>query len=302
MRGKPAREKAGFGLYGWLAVVFVFAILTQVTFTVDMVRDLANDYPRIPLSLGRPWPTITEITPPASDAGLRKGDRVVTIDGVAPAGLKDLPSAIRGKKPGEDLSIVVEHGGTVSVHRVTLQPLRQEGSRLASLYAIGIWIALPWFCLALGFWVAAVRIRDARAWLVMGILLGMSEVARPILPDLLGWGWWGVTAEVFHEQSSYCWCMCMMLFGMYFPHRWRFDRRRPWVKWMLIAVTAPLMVWSSVQTIGYGFAFAATDNLIASATLPDWVVIDHGVGPTEVHLLQAYAAKMWAPRVLSPGF
>ncbi len=273
MRGEPAREEAGFRLYGWLALVFALSMLTQVTFTLDVVRDLANDYPRIPLSLGRPWPTITEITPRASDAGLHKGDRVVTIDGIAPAGLKDLASTIRSKKPGEGLTIVVEHGGTVSQHRVTLQPLGHEGSQLASLYVIGIWIALPWFCLALGFWVAAVRIRDVRAGVVMGILLGMSQVARPSLPDSLGWGWWGVAAEVFHEQMNYCWCVCMMLFGMYFPHRWRFDRRRPWVKWAFIALTAVFMVWSSVETIGYGVAFAATDNFIASATLPDWVVI-----------------------------
>ncbi|MBZ5499175.1 MAG: SpoIIE family protein phosphatase [Acidobacteriia bacterium] len=269
MRDDPAREKTGFGLYLCLAIVFALALLAQVTFTVDVVRDLANDYPRIPISLGRPWPTITEITPSASDAGLRKGDRVVTIDGFAPSGLKGLPTLIRSKKPGDALTIVVERAGEVSEHRVILKPIGQEGSHLALLYAVVVWIALPWFCLTVGFWVAAVRICDARAWMVMGILVGMSQLAHSNLLDPLGWGSWGVVTEAFSEISSYLWALCMMLFGMYFPDRWRFDQRWPWVKWTLTASTAALMIWSSITTIGYGVAFAATDNLLGSVTLPD---------------------------------
>jgi len=270
MRNTLHAGKAGYWIHFCLSLVFVVAMFTQGAFTVDVVRDLTSDYPAPTLDLGGPWPTIMWVSPAASAAGLRTGDRVVAIDGKAPEGRKDLREAIRGKKPGETLAVAAGRGGQVSGHQVRLAPIGFAGTMVGWLYAIGIWVVLPWFCLALGFWVAAVRIRDARAWMVLGILAGMSQIGRPGILDPLGWGWPGVAAKLFHEETVFVWCGCMMLFGVYFPHRRRFDRFLPWFKWVLIVPAAALMVWDAAQNIGYGVAFAATDRLIGSVNIPAW--------------------------------
>ncbi|HUI54199.1 MAG TPA: SpoIIE family protein phosphatase [Bryobacteraceae bacterium] len=273
MRNTLPAGNAGYWPHFCLALVFAVAMITQGTFTVDVYRDLTNDYPEPPLYLGSPWPAIVWVSAEAEAAGLRKGDRVVVIDGRTPAGLKDVREPMRRKKPGEYLAVSVERAGQVSGHQVKLAPVGFAGTMVAWLYAIGIWTVLPWFCLALGFWVAAVRIRDPRAWMVLGILAGMSQIGRPGILDPYGWGWLGVLAKVFHEETVFVWGLCMLLFGLYFPQRWRFDRYLPWFKWVLIVPTVGLLVWDAIRNIGYGVALGETDRLIGSLVVPGWAVI-----------------------------
>ena len=47
--------------YACLAVLFVLTVIVQGTFTIDAVRDLSSDYPRPPVRIGRPWPSIRSV-------------------------------------------------------------------------------------------------------------------------------------------------------------------------------------------------------------------------------------------------
>ena len=78
-----------------LLLLFIVTLLSQITFTIDLVRTLSGDYPVAPLVLGSPWPAITSLSEPALAAGLRRGDRVVTIEGLRPRGAGDLARAVR---------------------------------------------------------------------------------------------------------------------------------------------------------------------------------------------------------------
>src|SRR5690242_5883401 len=156
------------GAYAALAVLFIATIIVQGTFTVDVVRILVTDYPTRPIQIGRPWPTITSLNDAASKSGLRRGQRIVTIEGKTPHGTGDLASAVRARKPGEPLSVSVQEDGVTVEHRVVLQPAVERVSALFALFVTIVAFLMPWLSIAVGFWVAALRPADRRAWLVLG--------------------------------------------------------------------------------------------------------------------------------------
>ena len=86
------------------------------------------------------------------------------------------------KHPGDRLTITVERDGRQVEFQPSLQPFSIWWS-----FALIILIFMPWLSILLGFWVAAMRPRDAHAWLVLGILLGLSQVMRPPELDPRGW-------------------------------------------------------------------------------------------------------------------
>ena len=98
-----------------------------------------------------------------------------------------------------------------------------------------LYLMMPWLCLALGFWVAFVRVQDRVAWMLLGVLLGFSQ----LFPGVVG-GW----GAVYHALANTTWPVWMLLFGIYFPEPMPFDRRWPWLKWLLIA---PLLALAAVE-------------------------------------------------------
>jgi hypothetical protein len=61
--------------------------------------------------------------------------------------------------------------------------------------------------------------------------------------------------KFYHDISAPVWAICMMLFGIYFPQRWRFDRSFPWIKW---AIGAPLL---AIAFVARGYQRAGFDGL-----------------------------------------
>ena len=226
-------------LYRTLLLIAVIAGGSQVTYTIDAMRALRGEYAASPFVLGDPWPTVRSTGDEAARAGLKPGDLVTAIDGRAVAGQKDLAMPLWRHRPGETLEVSVVRDGKPARYRVIL-------ASLAGLprwyYAAVAWFLMPWLSILLGFWVALVRPRDLRAWLMLGVLLGLSQLSREGSFDALGWpNPFGVIMQVYRVAALPIWAVAMMLFGIYFPRRWSLDRRAPWAKWVLIAaVWAPL--------------------------------------------------------------
>jgi phosphoserine phosphatase RsbU/P len=130
------------------------------------------------------------------------------------------------------------------------------------------WLVMPWLSFALGFWVAALRPRDPRAWLVLGILLGMAELTNTAILDARAWPGLGTPMYVFHDLA-YGWGIWMLLFGIYFPQRWRFDCYAPWFKWTLIVPTGLLLLWETGQE-----AMRAVNYSVGTRLFPDTPVFD----------------------------
>jgi sigma-B regulation protein RsbU (phosphoserine phosphatase) len=213
-----------------LLALFLLMVMCQGTFTIDVIRTLAGDYPLQPVRLGTPWPSIEELSRTAYEAGLRRGDRVLAIEGRPPRGAADLALPVHARHPGDTIRITADRaGGPIEF------PVRLEANHTWWSFAIITLIFMPWLSILLGFWVAAMRPRDTRAWMVLGILVGLSQLIRPTVIDPLGWtADLGPFAVALRPAAAAAWAICMMLFGIYFPQRWSLDRRLPWLKWILI--------------------------------------------------------------------
>jgi phosphoserine phosphatase RsbU/P len=263
----PSRAAAR-RLYAILALVFVITMASQIPFTVDVCRVLARDYPWRTFYVGAPWPSVAVVGREGIRAGIQKGDQVVSIDGVAPSGYGASARPFRQKHPGDFITLRVRRGG-------------QEFDIRQQLIALPMWrpfaavcmLGMPWLSLVLGFWVAAARVRDYRSWLLLGLLLGFSQVVQTGNVDPRGWPQpMAVFGVVFRGFALRIWAICMMLFGIYFPQRWRAFDRVQWVKWALIVPLAALCLWdtlgSAVAVVNYRFSARWFPMLV-----PEWVQI-----------------------------
>src|SRR5579862_7889891 len=94
-------------LYRWLCILFVIAALRRVTFTIDAVHEMQHVYPGNPFAVGSPWPTVTEAYEAATAAGVRAGDRILAIDGRAPAGDHDVALAFHSRSLGSTVPVSI---------------------------------------------------------------------------------------------------------------------------------------------------------------------------------------------------
>jgi phosphoserine phosphatase RsbU/P len=123
------------------------------------------------------------VSPEAEKAGLRNGDMVEAIDGKPFQGISDLHGPIRRARLGDRLQVRVRttspNGPIEKDLSIALRPFTYLGLTKAGSSAFS-WIilpsiVLPLFCIILGFWVAAVRVRDAAAWLLLVLMLGVGN-------------------------------------------------------------------------------------------------------------------------------
>jgi sigma-B regulation protein RsbU (phosphoserine phosphatase) len=276
MRSKPATTSNSVWPYALLGLLLAITLVSQIPFTVDIARVWNGDYPNCPLQLGSPWPTIVAEGIAAREAGLRKGDRVLAIAGRPPAGFQDLQVAVRGRHPGDVLPIVVQRDGRPVEFHPRLSPvLMRHGVILATF------LLLPWFCIALGFWVVAVRVHDKLAWLTLGILLGLGQLYRPDAIDALGWpGALGVVTVAFRAWTVFLWAVSMMLFGFLFPKPGRLDRAVPWLKFTLPVPLLLFGFWESVRAAGMALDFRFAERVLPPNPLPNWLVLALVYGTT----------------------
>ena len=160
---------------------------------------------------------------------------------------------MRRRAPGDTLPVEASRAGVPVPAAVRLAARRPTTPGFIYAYAAVVWFALPLLSLALGFWVAGTRPGDSRAWMLLGMMLGLVQFLFAIdtggqLLEPEGWsGPLRVTALAYSTLAESTWPIWMMLFGLYFPTRWKLDRRAPWLKWLLIgplaAQTALRLVW-----------------------------------------------------------
>ncbi len=230
-------------LYRLLILLFLIAGARRVTYTIDALRDMQHEYGAVPFTLSDPWPTVAVASKAASDAGLHPGDRILTVAGRAPVGLRDFATAFHQRAIDETVPLTVSRDGQTLPFAVKPHLVQFGNSWLSIIFGGLSLILMPWLSFVLAFWVVAVRPRDPRAWIVLGILLGVAELTNAAVLDARGWVGIGVIIYAFQEIAPPLWGLSMLLFGVYFPQRWRFDRRAPLVKWTLIIPITLLTLW-----------------------------------------------------------
>ena len=100
-------------------------------------------------------------------------------------------------------------------------------------------VVMPAFCLALGLWVTAIRLRDVRAWLLLLFLLS-AATAFDSFPYLWGPGL-RLFGSLYRRLIDSGGIGCLFLLGLYFPEPFPRGARWPWWRWLAWVV---LPLWA----------------------------------------------------------
>lgn len=227
-------------LYLLLGVFIACSVTYEVMGVMALYQSAINgsSHVRPPFSVGDDDRTIDTLQPEAEKVGLLKGDKIVAFDGRAYEGrnqwLRTLAGGREALRPGDVLSLsTLRSDGSVHLVRITLTTAKRLSASQIATY-IAVEIVPPIICLFIGYWVAFARPRDWNAWLLL-IILTLPEVTY-LMPN-----WWpdawlaflGLWYMAFQSLGP----LGLLLFGINFPERWRFDTRFPLLKWLLILPT-----------------------------------------------------------------
>jgi sigma-B regulation protein RsbU (phosphoserine phosphatase) len=274
----PMPERASRSLwlaYVVLAVLFGISLIHRTRDTVDRVDEIRNGsrIARLPFSVDLPGFVIIDPHPEAAAAGIGAGDRIVGVEGTPPRDTGDLFVPLRHRRAGDYLTLQIQpvSDAPAKTASIRLEPIREGPPRTNDwLYFAVVSIGMPYLCLALGFWVAAVRIRDPQAWLLLALLLSLAEFVSGDSRTIFGReDAFQSIALTYQQLLGTLWPLAMLLFAMYFPERIQFDRRFPWAKWIVIV---PIFVTIAASTVSVNMlargnleAATATDRILRPA-------------------------------------
>jgi sigma-B regulation protein RsbU (phosphoserine phosphatase) len=246
--------------YVALAAVFLLSVIAfgqRAYDSVDLMRH-DREYVRPPFYLGDANWGVTFVQPEAEAEGMKFADAVLAVNGRPVDGFVDYYGLVRQMRPGDRLAVRVQAPGPGNSPRdlsVALRPYRGSSDPAAGfsdyVSTALTALALPAACVALGFWVAAVRIGDRSAWLLLVLLLGLPASfpagtyeglfgrTNAVQPLLAGFG-------AFFNLAA---APALMLFGIAFPERLPLDRRFPWLKWI---VAGYLVLVAALVATGVG--------------------------------------------------
>lgn len=231
--------------YVVLAALFLAAIAYQVRFTVEQFPGILghSDLPRRPFYFAMTGDGPIQIYfpfPEAQEAGLQSGDVLTAVNQKAALGTAVFGEALAHARVGDSLAVTVERE-TISGPRTAVIRLQSKNAgadlpELAISFALSV--AMPFFCLFLGFWVAAVRPRNPQAWLLLGLMLSFAAF---ITPTTEAWGpHWRVLATIYYRSFNLALPVFALLFGIYFPEPFPVGRGLPWWSWAKWLVGVPL--------------------------------------------------------------
>lgn len=252
-----------------LAALFIIVSMTYYVMSVlaFFASNLGpgNGRPQTPfLTSDDDGSSLTMVNPQAEAAGLRRGDTLVGLQGEEYRGRSQLLELTAGGdsalRPGDTLGVTVRRDGAVRTITfvLTAQKRMTTGQLLASIALLFLPVLV---CLLAGYWVVWARPGDPNAWLLAGLLATTNVlfVAPTWFP-----GFWLAVLEAWYMALQALGPLALVLFGIYFPERWRVDRRLPFLKWLIIVpvmVALPTLVYmTAVQDF---FMHAWTPRLSA---------------------------------------
>ncbi len=210
--------------------------------------------------------TITNAGKRALPPGITKGDLLESLNGSDYTGRAQFNDFLRHARPGDPMQVVVRGAdGRTKQVPITLHAWEKPGWTLGGYIAfLTPLLLVPLLSLIVGYWVVAARPRDPNAWLVL-VLLTVPEVGFGNLDWRFWGGAWSTLLGLWNLIVEHALFIALLWFALYFPDRWRFDVRWPWIKWTL---TAALVVGfadeSWLDSIDY-FDVSASAPLILRA-------------------------------------
>src|SRR5271165_5216676 len=180
---------------------------------------------------------VTEVKPEAKAAGLATGVRVTGLNGAPYSGEAQWTEILVTARPGDTLDVEFDRpDGTHGIATIILTQRKRAHAEVpvwAVLTRDGVAVLLlPLLCLLIGYWVVLAKPFDPNAWLLL-LLLAVPSVLTIDTGMATGAGlllriFWYTTLQLLASPA-------LLLFGIYFPERSRFDQKLPWLKWLIIA-------------------------------------------------------------------
>jgi sigma-B regulation protein RsbU (phosphoserine phosphatase) len=275
-----------------LVVLFVVAGAYQARFSYAQVQYLTQPSERVqgPLNMDRFSSTIAALTPESEQAGVRKGDLLLEVDGRVYTGREVLYDAYHSVRPGDRLSVKVRRqqpdgSAGEEVIELPILAVAESSPSIANwVFVLVLYLLMPVFCLVLGFGVAALKPRDMIAWLLLALMLSFAQILAGFDPVL----WKGRLRDVMAVYQSFfqtSWPIWMMLLGIYFPERLELDRRFPWMKWILIVPNALFVIADIIVLLG-GLKNSSFGAQVAAFTRT-WRGVGTAVGLTSIGIFFA---------------
>ena len=130
------------------------------------------------------------------------------------------------------------------------------------LFVIILHAVLPLSCVALGFWVAALRPRERVAWILLALLLGFSQIFG-LTPENMDGSLGSNLALGYKVTCASTWVLWLFALGLYFPEQLEFERRYPWLKWFVLIPLAAIAALGIMYTEAGVTSYAAVARLNA---------------------------------------
>jgi phosphoserine phosphatase RsbU/P len=206
----------------------------------------AAQYARVPFEINDDTQSVVHVETEGKKAGISEGAILKALNGQPFSGDYQLLRDIRRLRPGDTLTATVQTpNGPTKIVPIRLAPREGPPWDVSFVALLVTMLFLPLLSLVVGYWVVAARPRDPNAWLVL-VLLAFSEGFF----GNLDWRWWGgpwfVLFGLWIVVLQFVSFPALLLFGFYFPERWRVDRRWPWLKWLILIpqfAAIPISLW-----------------------------------------------------------
>jgi signal transduction histidine kinase/CheY-like chemotaxis protein len=219
----------------WFALICAAAIF-QVFYSVHVVNEIrySTTRARRPFSYDQRQ-RIVALTPQAKAAGANLGDLLLQIGTERFSRARVLDDYLQRHVAGDWMRVLVEGKDGSRNIEFRLAPRRGSPPKSDTLTILIVTqLVLPVLCIFLGFWVTYERIYDARAWLLLALLLSFS-----LLSVQSGWeSGWRLPALLYESIVPESFAVWLLLFGIYFPQRSGWDQKCPWLKWIFIGPAA----------------------------------------------------------------
>ena len=238
--------------YCVLAFLFAITLAYEVPYLHDILRGETRSVPLFTIETATD--RVDTVTNEAAQAGIRRGDEVVSIDGRPYRGLADWAHPFADTSIGGSIAVVLrssdprqpgERTVVLPVKATSLDPWRLAG-------ALILYFFLPAICVLLGFWVAFQRPRDPMAWLLLALMLTFPHLYESYKAEAWPPGW-REAAMLYHVTLGSMLPLVMFLFGRFFPEpfepRSSFDRIWRTMQWTLAVPFTVFALIGAVESV-----------------------------------------------------
>jgi phosphoserine phosphatase RsbU/P len=238
------RSRSAKWQYSAIAVLFAVTGIFQWFNQRDNLRSLVwpQSVVNMPFDISDSDNHIGRVFGAAERAGIRQNDLLLAVNGRPYRGQADLTSLLATSRAGDSIALTFSSGAVTRTVDIRLQERITASRRsLNQIIFVTLGIFVPGFCIGLGFWTVLARPRDHMAWLLLGVLLGFTQILLGPLTER--WpGWIYYVGVLYRVILSSTWPAWMLLFGIFFPESFPPGRWRTLSKVLMWVLLPPLAI------------------------------------------------------------